>query len=115
MTPPAPGRFSTSTGCLNASPRCFATMRPAMAAPRPREHERPGTERRDRRVLALVAARGQRDRLDEGIFRKDALQLLRSRGDEARPRRPARYRDESRPADAAAPLRRGAALEHHLR
>src|SRR5262249_7130167 len=35
MMPPAPGRFSTSTGCLNASLRCLATMRPAMSAPEP--------------------------------------------------------------------------------
>src|SRR5712692_11276817 len=35
MMPPAPGRFSTSTGCRNASLTCFATMRPAMSAPEP--------------------------------------------------------------------------------
>src|SRR5882672_8356458 len=81
----------------------------------PREHERPGAERRDRHALALVTARRQRDRLDEGIFRKDALQLLRGRGDKARARGPIRYRYEPRPADASAPLRRGAAVEDHLR
>src|SRR2546429_7995343 len=79
-------------------------VRGLVGQPRPREHERPGTERRDRRVLALVAARGQRDRLDERIFRKDALQLLRSRGDEARPRRTDRYRDGSPTAAAADPF-----------
>ena len=35
MMPPAPGRFSTSTGCLNASLMYFATMRPRMSAPEP--------------------------------------------------------------------------------
>src|SRR5215831_21101625 len=35
MMPPAPGRFSTTTGCLKASLRCLATMRPAMSAPEP--------------------------------------------------------------------------------
>src|SRR5882724_2235514 len=35
MMPPAPGRFSTSTGCLKASLMCLATMRPAMSAPEP--------------------------------------------------------------------------------
>src|SRR5207344_2250786 len=35
MMPPAPGRFSTSTGCPKASLMCLATMRPAMSAPEP--------------------------------------------------------------------------------
>src|SRR5882724_5804520 len=51
--------------------------------PRPCEHQRPGAERGDRRGLPGVASRRKRDRLDERIFREDALQLLGGRRDKA--------------------------------
>src|SRR6267154_695493 len=94
--------------------RARELVRGLVGEPRPGEYKRPGAERRDRRVLALVTACGQRDRLDERIFRENALHALRIGGDKARARRPIRYRDEPWPADPSAPLRGGAAVEHHL-
>src|SRR5947209_13939708 len=63
--------------CFGLVQRARELVRGLVGEPRPGEYKRPGAERRDRRVLALVAACGQRDRLDEGIFREYPLHALR--------------------------------------
>ena len=80
---------------------------------RPCQHEAPGADRVHGGVLPGIAAGGQSGRFQETVFGADARGFFRRRRDEA----PAffRHRREAGPADAAAPQRRGAAVEHHGR
>src|SRR6266700_3758994 len=80
--------------------RAREAVRDVVGQRRAREHERVGAERGDRGVLPGIAARGHVDRLDEGMLREYALDVLRTRRDETRAARRLGDDDEARAARA---------------
>ncbi len=63
--------------------------------------------------MPWIGAGRNRDRLEEAVLGADARALLGARRDEARAALAARDRGEAGPADAAAPQRRRAGVQHH--
>ena len=79
------------------------------------ENETPGADRGDRRRLVRIAVGGHRQRLEKCVPGADARDLVGVRRDESRAAGAFRHRGESGPADAGAPQRGGAAVQHHRR
>jgi hypothetical protein len=80
---------------------------------RARQDEAERADRVERRIDARIGPGRNRDRLEEGMLGADARALLRARRDEACAARARGHRGEAGPADAAAPQRRGATVQHH--
>src|SRR5258705_536226 len=75
----------------------------------------PRPQRIDWRILVRIAAGRNRQRLEECMFRPDARDLFAIRRDDPRTAGARRHGGKSGPADAGAPQRRGASVEHHRR
>src|SRR5438093_4333053 len=108
-------RQSGSQRRLAAVQRAGEAIRDVVGQRGTREDQAPGPDRRQRRAEARIGAGRDRERLQERVLHLDLLDPGRVGHEEARAGRATGDGGEPGPADAAAPQRRRAAVEHHGR